>query len=84
MKIGVFTTDFDGLTIILEEELVNVAKDAYIGGTITGYSNIPSYTVILNKIKNTSKDFGIIKDCVDFKFKQSIEKELEVINKINK
>lgn len=83
-KLAGMDTDYDGLTIILEEELVNVAKDAYVGGTITGYSNIPSYTVILNKIKNTSKDFGIIKDCVDFKFKQSIEKELEVINKINK
>lgn len=84
MKIGVFTTDFDGLTVILEEELVDIAKDAYVGGTITGYSNIPSYTVILNKIKNTSKDFRIIKDCINFEFKQSVEEELEVINKINK
>ena len=83
-KLAGMDTDFDGLTVILEEELVNIAKDAYIGGTITGHSNIPSYTVILNKIKNTSKDFGIIKDCVNFKFKQSIEEELEVINKINK
>ena len=83
-KLAGMDTDFDGLTVILEEELVNIAKDAYIGGTITGHSNIPSYTVILNKIKNTSKDFGIIKDCVNFKFKQSVEEELEVINKINK
>lgn len=83
-KLAGMDTDFDGLTVILEEELVDIAKDAYVGGTITGYSNIPSYTVILNKIKNTSKDFGIIKDCINFKFKQEIDEELMVISKINK
>lgn len=83
-KLAGMDTDFDGLTVILEEELVDIAKDAYVGGTITGYSNIPSYTVILNKIKNTSKDFGIIKDCIEFKFKQEVDKELMIISKINK
>lgn len=83
-KLAGMDTDFDGLTVILEEELVDIAKDAYVGGTITGYSNIPSYTVILNKIKNTSKDFRIIKDCINFKFKQEVDEELMVISKINK
>lgn len=82
-KLAGMDTDFDGLTVVLEEELVNIAKDAYIGGTITGYSNIPSYTVILNKIKNTSENFNIIKDCISFKYRQDLNKELEVINSIN-
>lgn len=83
-KLAGMDTDFDGLTVVLEEELVNIAKKAYTSGDITGYSNIPSYTVILNKIKKTSKDFGIIKDCIELKYKQSLEEELKVIKDKNK
>lgn len=83
-KLAGMDTDFDGLTVVLEEELVDIAKKAYIGGDITGYDNIPSYTVILNKIKKTSKDFRIIEDCINLKYKQSLEKELEAIKIINK
>lgn len=83
-KLAGMDTDFDGLTVVLEEELVDIAKKAYTGGTITGYSNIPSYTVILNKIKKTSKDFDIIKDCINLKYKQSLEEELKVIKDKNK
>ena len=83
-KLAGMDTDFDGLTVVLEEELVDIAKKAYIGGDITGYGNIPSYTVILNKIKKTSKDFRIIEDCINLKYKQSLEKELEAIKIINK
>lgn len=83
-KLAGMDTDFDGLTVVLEEELVNIAKKAYTSGDITGYSNIPSYTVILNKIKKTSKDFNIIKDCIGLKYKQSLEEELKVIKDKNK
>ena len=83
-KLAGMDTDFDGLTVVLEEELVEIAKEAYINGTITGYNNIPSYTVILNKIKKDSSNFDIIKNCIDFKFKQNVENELKKIYEINK
>ena len=59
-KLAGMDTDFDGLTVILEEELVNIAKTAYITGAITGNASMPSYTVILNKIKKTSSNYDNI------------------------
>lgn len=82
-KLAGMDTDFDGLTVVLEKELVDIAKDAYIGGTITGYNNIPSYTVILNKIKETSNNYNVVKDCINFKYRQGIKEELDIIKKIN-
>lgn len=82
-KLAGMDTDFDGLTVVLEKELVDIAKKAYTSGSITGLNNIPSYTVILNKIKNTSSNFGIVKDCVDLKFKQDLNEELVNIKELN-
>lgn len=82
-KLAGMDTDFDGLTVILEEELVNIAKTAYITGTITGNASMPSYTVILNKIKKTSSNYDIVKNCVNLKYKQSLEEELKAIKKLN-
>lgn len=82
-KLAGMDTDFDGLTVVLEKELVDIAKTAYTTGSITGYNNIPSYTVILNKIKNTSSNYNIVKDCVNLRFKQELNKELENIKLLN-
>lgn len=82
-KLAGMDTDFDGLTVILEEELVNIAKTAYITGAITGNASMPSYTVILNKIKKTSSNYNIVKNCVNLKYKQSLEEELKAIKKLN-
>lgn len=82
-KLAGMDTDFDGLTVILEEELVNIAKTAYITGAITGNASMPSYTVILNKIKKTSSNYDIVKNCVNLKYKQSLEEELKAIKKLN-
>lgn len=82
-KLAGMDTDFDGLTVVLEKELVDIAKQAYINGTITGYSSIPSYTVVLNKTKKDDKDFKIIKDCLSFKYRRTVEEEAKVIEEIN-
>ena len=82
-KLAGMDTDFDGLTVVLEKELVDIAKTAYISGSITGLNNIPSYTVILNKIKNTSSNFNIVENCVDLKFKQELNQELNNIKLLN-
>ena len=82
-KLAGMDTDFDGLTVILEEELVDIAKTAYITGAITGNASMPSYTVILNKIKKTSSNYDIVKNCVNLKYKQSLEEELKAIKKLN-
>ena len=82
-KLAGMDTDFDGLTVILEEELVNIAKTAYTTGAITGNASMPSYTVILNKIKKTSSNYDIVKNCVNLKYKQSLEEELKAIKKLN-
>lgn len=82
-KLAGMDTDFDGLTIILEEELVDIAKEAYIKGIITGYNSIPSYTVILNKIKRTDDNYNIITNCLGFKYRQSILDEVIEANKLN-
>lgn len=83
-KLAGMDTDFDGLTVILEKELVDIAKEAYIKGEITGQSSMPSYTVILNKIKKTSKNYSIIENCIDLKYKQSYKEEIETIKELNK
>ena len=44
---------------------------------------MPSYTVILNKIKKTSSNYDIVKNCVNLKYKQSLEEELKAIKKLN-
>lgn len=82
-KLAGMDTDFDGLTIILEKELVEIATHAYTSGKITGNANIPSYTVILNKIKKDSKNFNIVEDCLSLKHKQDFEIELNIIKKLN-
>lgn len=82
-KLAGMDTDFDGITVVLEEELVDIAKEAYIKGTITGYNSIPSYTVILNKIKKDDKNYNIINDCINFKYQQSVLDEVIEANKLN-
>ena len=82
-KLAGMDTDFDGITVILEEELVDIAKEAYIKGTITGYNSIPSYTVILNKIKKDDKNYNIVNNCIDLKYQQSVLDEVIEANKLN-
>ena len=82
-KLAGMDTDFDGLTVILEKELVDIATDSYKNGSITGDAFIPSYTVILNKIKEGSSNFHIVEKCVDLTYRQDKQKELSVINKLN-
>ena len=82
-KLAGMDTDFDGLTVILEKELVDIATDSYKNGSITGDAYIPSYTVILNKIKEGSSNFHIVEKCVDLTYRQDKQKELSVINKLN-
>lgn len=82
-KLAGMDTDFDGLTVILEKELVDIATDSYKNGSITGDASIPSYTVILNKIKEGSSNFHIVEKCVDLTYRQDKQKELSVINKLN-
>lgn len=82
-KLAGMDTDFDGLTVILEKELVDIATDSYKNGSITGDASIPSYTVILNKIKEGSSNFHIVEKCVDLAYRQDKQKELSVINKLN-
>lgn len=55
-KLAGFDTDFDGLSVILEDRLVNIAKEAYMNGSITGSTKAPGYTVILNKAKRNDVD----------------------------
>ena len=76
-------TDFDGLTVILEQELVSIATDAYKNGTITGDKAIPSYTVILNKIKDNSSNYHIVDKCIRLAYKQDTQKEIESIRALN-
>lgn len=82
-KLAGMDTDFDGLTVILEKELVDIATDSYKNGSITGDASIPSYTVILNKIKEGSSNFYIVEKCIDLTYRQDKQKELSVINKLN-
>ena len=82
-KLAGMDTDFDGLTVILEKELVDIATDSYKNGSITGDASIPSYTVILNKIKEGSSNFHIVEKCVDLTYRQDKQKELSIINKLN-
>lgn len=82
-KLAGMDTDFDGLTVILEKELVDIAASAYTSGSITGSTEIPSYTVILNKIKEEGKNFGIIEDCLNFKFRQEVAEEISIIKRLN-
>lgn len=82
-KLAGMDTDFDGLTVILEKELVDIATDSYKNGSITGDASIPSYTVILNKIKEGSSNFHIVEKCVNLTYRQDKQKELSVINKLN-
>ena len=83
-KLAGMDTDFDGLTVILEQELVDIAVNAYKEGTITGDKEIASYTVILNKIKEDGCNFNIIEDCLSLKFKQNKLLELKTIKELNK
>ena len=82
-KLAGMDTDFDGLTVILEKELVDIASTAYTTGTITGDSTIPSFTVILNKIKEESKNFNIVENCISLKYRQDFSKELSIIKQLN-
>ena len=82
-KLAGMDTDFDGLTVILEKELVDIATDSYKNCSITGDASIPSYTVILNKIKEGSSNFHIVEKCIDLTYRQDKQKELSVINKLN-
>ena len=82
-KLAGMDTDFDGLTVILEKELVDIATDSYKNGSIAGDASIPSYTVILNKIKEGSSNFHIVEKCIDLTYRQDKQKELSVINKLN-
>ena len=82
-KLAGMDTDFDGLTVILEKELVDIAASAYTTGAITGDANVPSYTVILNKIKEESKNFNIVEDCLSLKFRQDFDKEISIIKRLN-
>lgn len=82
-KLAGMDTDFDGLTVVLEKELVDIAKTAYTSGSITGINGIPSYTVILNKIKNTSSNFNVVENCVNLRYKQELNQELNNIKLLN-
>lgn len=82
-KLAGMDTDFDGLTVVLEKELVEIAKKAYTSGSITGFNSIPSYTVILNKIKSSSSNFNIVQDCINFKYRQDMVLELKNIKELN-
>ena len=81
-KLAGMDTDFDGLTVILEKELVDIATDSYKNGSITGDASIPSYTVILNKIKEGA-NFHIVEKCVNLTYRQDKQKELAAINRLN-
>lgn len=81
-KLAGMDTDFDGLTVILEKELVDIATDSYKNGSITGDASIPSYTVILNKIKE-GENFHIVEKCVSLTYRQDKQKELAAINRLN-
>ena len=81
-KLAGMDTDFDGLTVILEKELVDIATDSYKNGSITGDASIPSYTVILNKIKE-GENFHIVEKCVNLTYRQDKQKELAAINRLN-
>ena len=81
-KLAGMDTDFDGLTVILEKELVDIATDSYKNGSITGDASIPSYTVILNKI-NEGANFHIVEKCVNLTYRQDKQKELAAINRLN-
>lgn len=82
-KLAGMDTDFDGLTVVLEKELVDIAKKGYTTGIITGQKDIPSYTVILNKIKSTSNNYDIVENCVDLKYKKPYQEELLEIKNMN-
>ncbi|WP_277229798.1 hypothetical protein [Romboutsia timonensis] len=82
-KLAGMDTDFDGLTVILEQDLVSIATDAYKAGTITGDASIPSYTVILNKIKDNSSNYHIVDKCIKLTYRQDIDKEIENIKTLN-
>ena len=83
-KLAGMDTDFDGLTVILEKELVDIATTAYETGAITGDKEITSYTVILNKIKEGSSNFNIVEDCINLVYRQNKELELNNIRYLNK
>lgn len=82
-KLAGMDTDFDGLTVILERELVDIAASAYTSGAITGNPNVPSYTVILNKIKEEGQNFNIVSDCLSLKFRQDFDTEMSIIKRLN-
>ena len=82
-KLAGMDTDFDGLTVILEKELVDIATDSYKQGTITGDASIPSYTVILNKIKSGSSNFHIVDKCVALTYRQDTKAEINNIVSLN-
>ena len=82
-KLAGMDTDFDGLTVILEKELVDIATDSYKQGSITGDVSIPSYTVILNKIKEQSSNFHIVENCINLTYKQNKEQEIAMIKQLN-
>lgn len=82
-KLAGMDTDFDGLTVILEKELVDIATTAYTTGSITGIASVPSYTVILNKIKKDSSNFGIIENCLSLKYRKDLKEEMANISKLN-
>ena len=82
-KLAGMDTDFDGLTVILEKELVKIATDSYENGTITGDKSIPSYTVILNKIKDGSSNYHIVEECVNLTYRQDVDKEIKIIKRLN-
>lgn len=82
-KLAGMDTDFDGLTVILEKELVKIATDSYENGTITGDKSIPSYTVILNKIKDGSSNYHIVEKCVNLEYRQDVDKEIKIIKRLN-
>lgn len=82
-KLAGMDTDFDGLTVILEKELVDIATDSYKQGTITGDASIPSYTVILNKIKEGSSNYHIVDKCVNLTYRQDFNREIETIKQLN-
>lgn len=83
-KLAGMDTDFDGLTVILEKELVDIATDSYKQGTITGNASIPSYTVILNKIKDGSSNYHIVDKCINLTYRQDFTRELDNIRRLNK
>lgn len=82
-KLAGMDTDFDGITVILEKELVNIGVEAYKNKTITDNPMFPSYTVILNKIKKTSNNFDIVQNCLDFKYRNELNIEIDNIKKLN-